>query len=41
MPPLVDAANERTRLAAMPVTVTSSSLIHKWIIELLEQEIAK
>ncbi len=38
---LVSEANERARKADVPVNVTASSLIHAWIIEKIEEEIAK
>ena len=38
---LVDEANERARAANVPTTVTPSSLVHSWIVEAIEREIAK
>jgi hypothetical protein len=38
---LVAAANERARAARVPVTVTASSLVHQWVIEGLERDIAQ
>ncbi len=38
---LVDAANERARSANVPTTVTASSLVHSWVIECMEREIAR
>jgi hypothetical protein len=38
---LVEEANERAREANVPTTVTPSSMIHRWILERLEAEIAK
>ena len=38
---LVEEAQERARAARVPQNITPSSLIHSWIIECIEREIAR